>query len=655
MAANSTLFMTSEESARIQKTLQDRVARCEEERGQPWETTDRKAMVQHATSSSLMQDFASAVFGSAPKKEKDTMVAYAVGRPYPPCTKSVKDLKPMKLADLRMDTHHRGQVLAVRRISPVVELTASSWAVVQGESPDDIAQLEVFLHKTKRGRDVLDSGYDFLIKEPFYTRNDQDDFVIRVDHPTDIYIDSVNDDPEAWRDANTPSGAVETSPVTCKEKGNAALGKQQFAQAYLFYTKGLELAEKENDPKSTLPKDLHRNRAHVNLLLQRLDEAKADALASLTNGEDDAQKELDAKAYFRAGSAAYANGDYNDAKHFFQEQEKRQPDSQNAKIYLRRIEKRLEERATGIYDLGKIIASLPKVKDRPDVASYYGPTEVKDSPGAGRGLFATRKIKAKEVIMCERAFCLVTSKDRTAFSAINCDLREDAAIKIYPAGLHKDVVQKLLNNPSQVENFLNLWGEYPGLGTNLLEVDGSPVVDTFQVHDIIQRNAFGPGPQSEDEDVSNASTGVWVRAAYLNHTCDPNVGKEFLGDILILRAMRDIAAGEELTHHYDTTSDYDARMAALQRTWGFTCTCKLCKVEAAEPAEVRKKRRELEKESHEFAQHTNPSSAKIIAVTRAKRLRQAIADTYDAKKFAGLPQRALEVIDHWLTIATARR
>ncbi|KAK3191238.1 hypothetical protein K4F52_002828 [Lecanicillium sp. MT-2017a] len=655
MASSATLFMTPEESARIQKTLQARVARCEQERGQPWETTDRKAMVQHATSSSLMQDFASSVFGAAPKKDNDTMVAYPVGRPYPPCTVSVKDLKPMKMADLRMDTHHRGHVLALRRISPVVELKASSWAVVQGDSPDDIAQLEVFLHKTKRGRDVLDSGYDFLIKEPFYTRNDQDDTVIRVDHPSDIFIDSVNDDPEAWRDANTASGVVETSPAVCKEKGNVALGKQQLAQSYLFYSKGVELAEKENDPASTLLKDLHRNRAHLNLLLQRLDEAKADALASLTGGQDDAAKELDAKAYFRAGSAAYANGDYHAAKEYFEEQEKRQPDNQNAKIYLRRIAKRLEERQTGMYDLSKIAASLPKVKDRPDVASFKGPTEIKDSPGAGRGLFATRAIKNKEIIMCERAFCLVTSKDGTAFSAINCELREDAAIKVYPAGLHKAVVQKLLNNPSQIENFFSLWGDYSGIGTKPLEVDGDPVIDTFQVHDILQRNAFGTGKLSEDEDVSNASTGVWLRSAYLNHSCDPSVGKEFLGDILILRAMRDIAAGEELTHHYDVTSDYDARQAALQRTWGFQCSCPLCKAEQADAPEVRKKRRELEAESHEFAQHTNPSSARIVAVTKAKRLRQAIADTYDAKRYKGLPQRALEVIEHWLKIATARR
>ena len=41
---------------------------------------------------------------------------------------------------------------------------------------------------------------------------------------------------------------------------------------------------------------------------------------------------------------------------------------------------------------------------------------------------------------------------------------------------------------------------------------------------------------------------------YLNHSCDPNCA--IAGQIVFV-AMRDIAAGEELTHDWATTDDLD--------------------------------------------------------------------------------------------------
>ncbi len=44
---------------------------------------------------------------------------------------------------------------------------------------------------------------------------------------------------------------------------------------------------------------------------------------------------------------------------------------------------------------------------------------------------------------------------------------------------------------------------------------------------------------------------------FLNHSCEPNVG--FAGNIVLV-AMRDIAAGEELTTDYALFDDYDGQM-----------------------------------------------------------------------------------------------
>jgi hypothetical protein len=44
---------------------------------------------------------------------------------------------------------------------------------------------------------------------------------------------------------------------------------------------------------------------------------------------------------------------------------------------------------------------------------------------------------------------------------------------------------------------------------------------------------------------------------FLNHSCEPNVG---FGGNVVLVAMRDVAAGEELTTDYALFDDYDGEM-----------------------------------------------------------------------------------------------
>jgi hypothetical protein len=50
---------------------------------------------------------------------------------------------------------------------------------------------------------------------------------------------------------------------------------------------------------------------------------------------------------------------------------------------------------------------------------------------------------------------------------------------------------------------------------------------------------------------------------FLNHSCEPNVG--FSGNIVLV-AMHDISAGEELTTDYALFDDYDGEMECRCRT-----------------------------------------------------------------------------------------
>ncbi|KAM0386994.1 hypothetical protein ACHAQC_011183 [Fusarium culmorum] len=653
---SNTLFMSPEESARIEATVCDRLKQRKDQQDRPREQKDAKALVEQAVSESLMQDISSAAFGfGVSRKTKETMPAYGIGAPYLPCIKTLGDLEPMKLKDLRMEINHRGLFLSLRRISPVAILEASSWAVVQDTSSNDFERIELFLHKSQHGCDILDTASEFIVKEPYYTINNHGESTIQVNHPSDILITEISDSPESWRQAKRGKSSFEPlSPETYKEKGNHALLKRKDCpRSHFYYTRGLKLL---SDSKSdeTLRNDLYRNRSFVNLRLQRFDEAKSDALSSITYDQSGGLESLNAKAYNRASLAAYSQGELLQARGYFEQQRELQPEDQHVALHLRRIDARLREATEGVYNMSRIVSSLMKAGGRPDVASFDGSTEIKSSPGAGRGLFTTRDISPNEIIMCEKAFCVSWSHESETFSALIYDTREDTAIKVFPAGLHKAVVQKLLNNPSQVERILGLQGDYKGIGQKLIELGEVPVIDTFQIHDIVQRNAFGLGQQTEDEDISNASTGLWVRASYINHSCIPNAKKDLIGDLILFCATRRIASGEEITHAYDESTSYEARQAAFRRTWNFECRCPLCLVQMDESDTLRLMRNEAEERANMFVENNDPTCASKVLVMKGKMLQKVLDDTYDDQRYRDLPRPSLAAIDEWLRMSSCR-
>lgn len=72
------------------------------------------------------------------------------------------------------------------------------------------------------------------------------------------------------------------------------------------------------------------------------------------------------------------------------------------------------------------------------------------------------------------------------------------------------------------------------------------------------------------------SAGIWINASYINHSCLPNIEAAFIGDMIIIRAAKDLDAGSELTYSYTgLLGAYDERQSGL-RDYGFQCTCCRC-------------------------------------------------------------------------------
>jgi hypothetical protein len=87
--------------------------------------------------------------------------------------------------------------------------------------------------------------------------------------------------------------------------------------------------------------------------------------------------------------------------------------------------------------------------------------------------------------------------------------------------------------------------------------------------------------------------GLWPKAAYINHSCIGNTHRSFIGNVLLLRATRDIDAGEELLFNYaDCCPGCDRSQAKLRR-WDFRCSCAFCQERQQTPGDVVGRRQSL--------------------------------------------------------------
>lgn len=605
-----TVFFTPEEIHRIRTTVSSTLQQAFQLKGTPRQPRDAASSIREATAASLMADMA---VSSRRQGRGESLPVLTVGQPYPPCTVPTSDLRPIRLAGLRVETHHRGCKLVLKRaagvrgkgVSPVVQLAARSWTLVRdADREGDLERLEVCLHIHEHGKDVLEcsGARTLVVREPYFTITEQGEPTLRVDHPSDLELVDDEDESLSHRLSDGPEGEETTAQNgrRCKERGNKALAARDPALAYIHYTRGLsQLARHKargssgpNSPQlEAMTRDLHRNRAHTNLLLSHLAAAKSDALSSLTGADatrDPQSVALDSKAYYRAGCAAYNLCEYEQAKDFFSRRQRLTPEVGDAAV--RMTDQRVLERDTGAYGWPRIRAAAAFSRFREvDAASFVGRTRVGHSPGRGRGLFAVCDIPRGGLVLCEKAFCVAWGDGKASAAAVTYDVR-DGRIRVSPVGLVRAVAEKLRGTPSYLEPVMELYGDFRGNEDlphheELQHSDnGSSVVDVFQVHDIVSRNAFGLGPTPRDAGRPEAevgamgtSTGLWVRAARINHSCVPNTEKEFVGDMMLVRAKRSIAAGEEILHSYiDESGSYKSRQEALVTTWGFECGCGLC-------------------------------------------------------------------------------
>lgn len=412
------------------------------------------------------------------------------------------------------------------------------------------------------------------------------------------------------------------------------------------YTEALEGLEDE-----TAKAPVYTKRAGVNLLLGRYDAAKSDALASRTSAP------ADWKAYYNAGRAAYGLCEYALSKSYFEEALKLNAKGAGVQKEYERVLARVKEESEGSYDFSAMHASLSPTSVHIDAGSFLANTRVADSGFHGRGLFATRALKAGDLVYVEKATLMPNQYDPARASA----------------ALYTLMVRQLCDNPSLADTVLKLFpGHLPydptptsadtKVGTL---VDGVPVVDVFMVEGIRTKNCFS-SPLSTYDDTkptynsARMAKGLWAHSSLMNHSCVPNTMRSFVGDMLICRATRDISENEELFQQYVPVKTLvDVRNREFEEGWGFECRCGLCEGERKSSEERLKKRKEamlaLEKFLDKKPSGTNGGKGTIIVpdatIRTVDKMMRQLEELHEVEVYGELPRLTLVYPCNWLVDA----
>lgn len=577
-----------------------------------------------------------------------------IGEAYPPSLEPISNLDPILLRDLRLEVHHRGRVLIAKAFCEPIRISSIQNAIEDVEG--GVNRLSIYnLPSTIPMDRVLPKGAIIAVKEPYFKATADGGIMVRVDHPSDcVLLESHHSSvPPRWRKG--PKVAMMGTQL--KEEGNTAFKQGDWDKAIGFYTEALAKTDDNPDLRSTL----HRNRAQAHLNLGQYEIAFEDAITAVVDGDSlpHEAKMLNVKSFFRAGRAQYHLGDFCLAKEYLDQALGLDPTDETVIAELARTKQRIVEQQTGSYDFAAMAQSATVSHKKLDHATFDINTRIASAGKRGRGLFATKDMKHGSLVLVEKAFCVVFEDELGKHCSMVVNINTDRVDFGTHAERLYEIIDKMTRNPKKAWKFLDLWDGGNFKGKKISRVDGNVVLDTFQVQAIAELNGFGcPGLRSsidDDEDKpGRGSTGIWLQASYMNHSCIPNTARAFIGDMMIVRATRDIKAGEEVFTSYQPPTMAFSKRKEKFNSWGFQCDCPLCRIEKQLPASILTGREMIEQEAKDFIAanpRTQENLGRLVGAAKlieAKGILICLEETYPESKYEVMPRLACVDIDLWL-------
>ncbi|KAK1754186.1 hypothetical protein QBC47DRAFT_453175 [Echria macrotheca] len=534
---------------------------------------------------------------SRPKKqdaaaEKQSYLSTSfVPPPYPLYIQPLSALTKIMISDLLLETHHRGRYLVLRTVTPQDRLHGVM-AIVEDER-GDVSLLQLY-HQEETG---------------------------------------------AFEDIFVQGGAVIATAETgftaaaWKTKGNDCFNSGKLRGAIECYTRALDCSPTANE--QTIIK---LNRALVFLRSESFNAALLDLESAMT-----VNTKLTDKSLFRQAQAFYGLLRYRECCDVLKTLRQAYPDNAAAKTQLDRAICRLTEQTHGRYKFKQLYAEAEQL--RPpylDHATYIGPVCVRPSGIGGRGLFTTKAVAAGDLLLCEKAFAYAfVDEDGEKGNTRDISVLIDPVADTVTMGAHPELInmtiRKMYRNPSLASAVTHLHrGTYEPVDS--ASVDGTPVLDSFLVRRIIALNVFGCPLTSRTSYLRNIthtlqaqnhefhSCGLWPTASYINHGCTNNATRAFIGDMMFVRATRNIPPDTELTWWYAPPADDMTHQDSLRKTWGFSCRCALCVDQQNTPNSVLHRCNALRREFHRLMETLKRTGNRDTK--NAERVLAAAAATY---------------------------
>ncbi|KAJ6016560.1 hypothetical protein N7540_011151 [Penicillium herquei] len=485
---------------------------------------------------------------------------------YPPCDRPFSKLNKVNIRSLCLETHHREQYLLLRTLTETDTMTAVM-TIVEDED-GSVLMLQLYnQEKELSGAQSLKKGTVLVVKEPYVKVMADGDYGIRVDHISDVWFIPEFDNmiPISWRSRVTQA---EDDASFWKTRGNEHFDQGDHRSAIQYYSKCLE-----SEPSPELLVMAQLNRALSFLKSYRFDAALSDTDNVLQVSE------LSEKALFRKAQALYQLRKFKRSCETHAIIAEKYPKNAMAAHEYARASARLAEQESGKYEFKKMILEAKKRQPRHSTAAHI----------LALGLFTTRAVKAGDLLFCEKAFAHAFHSKNTSNDLrllLNVDL--DQATIGTQGELIGLIAQKLHKNPSLLPDFVKLHhGTHKPV--DLLEADSRPIIDTFLIERVILLNSFGCPLLSCESHIDSMkgdnemnrdqfhSCGVWSMASYINHSCLTNARRSFIGDMMIVRASRDLPPNTEITFWYKSPMNFDRKECTVNLDhWGFKCDCMLC-------------------------------------------------------------------------------
>ncbi|KDQ15110.1 hypothetical protein BOTBODRAFT_302161 [Botryobasidium botryosum FD-172 SS1] len=602
----------------------------------PCPPVHRRSFIEHMIQSRAQMDEMAA-------DDRGMMLQTYVGHERHSSSTPLSSLIKIPFSEMQARRVHTGRYLLCRLATLPSRMIAVQLCA---EDPaDDVRLLSVYNYPGTRmaiGK-VLDTmfpmGAVLAIREPMMKLGANDGrAMIRVDSPSDIVFINPSDSilrGVAWKHSIRVSKPTPRTANEWKDLGNVHFKASQYLAAAVAYSNGLE-----TDPNAYI---LRLNRAAAYLRLEHFSAALDDATAVLARTPLPVDEEI--KARFRVAQAEYGLGKYEAAVTELKACLSLSPNLAELSAWFARCRDRIRE-SEGRYDWVQMFRDAQIPKRRLDIAEYLGPIKVQPilQRGGGRGVVATRAIKAGELLLVAKPFA-ASFPDELAKGNFVFAMNFITSIRESPCTSEalSQVFEKIVVDPALAPLIFGLYAgpnypdppsEYPpsiSTGTRLHnprihELD----LDTQRIENIYTYNAFNPSALEDDASMARKDTDTPPSALYLlpslfNHACSGSATWFNFRNVMVIRTTKDLSEGEEITLPYAGGATYLDRQKVLKKHMKI-CDCWLCDADRKDGEAACRRRKEL------LARFDSPAPDRDMSVPATRAFLRDMEATYSTTR-----------------------